>query len=105
MQYFDFNAKSWKPLTSLAPAPVIASVFCAETVGSKIFISIKDDYNCYTVYCYDLEKNRWEKHSHSNGELSHLCTVGDYIYAFNSDVLRFHRGIAFLNNSGKVLQK
>ena len=95
MQYFDFNAKSWKPLTSLAPAPVIASVFCAETVGSKIFISIKDDYNCYTVYCYDLEKNRWEKHSHSNGELSHLCTVGDYIYAFNSDCTKIPQRYSF----------
>ena len=98
-QYFDFNSKSWKPLTSLAPAPDVASVFCAETVGSKIFIagSIKDDdyYYCYAVYCYDLEKNIWEKHSQSNGELSHLCTVGDYLYAFNSDCTKIPQRYSF----------
>ena len=96
--YFDFNSKSWKPLTSLAPAPDVASVFCAETVGSKIFIagSIKDGYNyCYAVYCYDLEKNIWEKHSQSNGELSHLCTVGDYLYAFNSDCTKIPQRYSF----------
>ena len=97
MQYFDFNSKSWKPLTSLAPAPDIASVFCAETVGSKIFIagSMKDDYNCYAVYCYDLEKNIWGKHLRSNGELSHLCTVGDYMYAFNSDCTKIPQRYSF----------
>ena len=86
MHYFDFKSKSWKPLTSLAPPADTTSVYCADTVGSKIFVvgSIKDNCNSY-IYCYDLEKNIWEKHSHFNGKLSHLCTVGDYMYAFNSD--------------------
>ena len=98
MQYFDFNSKTWKPLTSLVPAPSdIASIFCAETVGSKIFIAgtIKNNYNCYAVYCYDLEKNTWKKHSHSDGELSHLCTVGDCMYAFNSDCTKIPQRYSF----------
>ena len=84
MHYFDFNSKSWKSLTSLAPPAGTTSIFCAETVGSKIFVAgaIKDNCN---IYCYDIEKNIWEKHSQSNGQLSHLCTIGDYMYAFNSD--------------------
>ena len=97
-QYFDFSSKSWKALTSLAPAPDMASVFCAEAVGSKIFIagSIEDDDYCwYAVYCYDLEKNMWEKHSHPNGKLSHLCTVGDYMYAFNSDCTNIPQRYSF----------
>ena len=92
MQYFDFNSKSWKPLTSLAPAADVASVSCAETIGSKLFVAtlIKDNCTSY-IYCYDLEKNIWEKRSRGNGELSHLCTVGDYMYAFHSDCTKIPR--------------
>ena len=96
MHYFDFNSKSWKPLTSLAPPADTTFVYCAEAVGSKIFVagSIKDNCNGY-IYWYDLEKNIWEKHSQSNGELSHLCTVGDYMYAFNSDCTQIPQRYSF----------
>ena len=96
MQYFDFNSKSWKPLTSLAPAADVASVSCAETIGSKLFVAtlIKDNCTSY-IYCYDLEKNIWEKRSRGNGELSHLCTVGDYMYAFHSDCTKIPRRYSF----------
>ena len=96
MHYFDFNSKSWKPLTSLAPPADTTFVYCAEAVGSKIFVvgSIKDNCNGY-IYWYDLEKNIWEKHSQSNGKLSHLCTVGDYMYAFNSDCTQIPQRYSF----------
>ena len=90
------QSRSWKPLTSLAPPADTTSVYRVETVGSKIFVagSIKDNCNGY-IYWYDLEKNVWEKHSQSNGELSHLCTVGDYIYAFNSDCTQIPQRYSF----------
>ena len=96
MQYFDFNSKLWKPLTSLAPAAKTTSVYCAETIGSKIFVavSINDIYYSY-IYSYDLEKNIWEQHSHFSGKLSHLCTVGDYMYAFNSDCTKIPQRYSF----------
>ena len=90
MHYFDFNSKLWKPLTSLAPPAGTTSIFCAVTVGSKIFVA-----GATNIYCYDLEKNIWEKHSHSNGKLSHLCTVGDYMYAFNSDCNKIPQRYSF----------
>ena len=54
--------------------------------------AIKDNCN---IYCYDLEKNIWEKHSHSTGKVSHLCTVGDYMYAFNSDCNKIPQRCSF----------
>ena len=106
MQYFDFNSKSWKPLTSLAPAADIASVSCAETVGSKIFVArfIEDNCNSY-IYCYDLEKNTWEKRSRCNGELSHLCTVGNYMYAFNSDCTKIPQRYSFSERQWQSIAK
>ena len=106
MQYFDFNSKSWKPLTSLAPAADIASVSCAETVGRKIFVArfIEDKCNSH-IYCYDLEKNIWEKHSQSNGELSHLCTVGDYMYAFNSNCTKIPQRYSFSERQWQSIAK
>ena len=108
MQYFDFNSKSWKPLTSLAPAADIASVSCAETVGSKIFVArfIEDKCNSH-IYCYDLDKNIWEKHSQSNGELSHLCTVGDYMYAFliNSNCTEIPQRYSFSERQWQSIAK
>ena len=104
MHYFDFNSKSWKSLTSLAPPPGTRSIFCAETLGSKIFVAgaIKDNCN---IYCYDLEKNIWEKHSQSNGQLSHLCTVGDYMYAFNSDCTKIPQRYSFSKRQWQSIAK
>ena len=105
MQYFDFNAKSWKSLTSLAPLTESTSVFCAESFGCKIIVAGSTADNSY-IYCsYDLENNVWKKQSQSHGELSHLCTVETTCMLLIPNVLRFLRGIAFLNDSGKVLQK
>ena len=106
MQYFDFNSKSWKPLTPLAPAADIASISCAETVGSKIFVatSIEDNSNSY-IYCYDLEKNIWEKRSWGNGELSHLCTVGDYMYAFHSNCTKIPQRYSFSERQWQSIAK
>ena len=83
MQYFDVEAKAWKPLTSLAPATEARICYCAETVGNKLFVG---DHH-YSMYCYDIEQNVWEtlQHPYSGGEIAQLCSVDDYIYAFSSD--------------------
>lgn len=95
MQYFDFNAKSWKSLTSLAPLTESTSVFCAESFGCKIIVAGSTADNNY-IYCsYDLENNVWKKQSQSHGELSHLCTVGDYMYAINSKCTKIPQRYSF----------
>ena len=42
----------------------------------------------HSIYCYDIERDVWEKHPHSGGVINNLCIVGDYTYAINSDCNR-----------------
>lgn len=76
MQYFDVGSKTWKSLISLAPATEFQQYYCAESVGRKMFVSTG-----YCVCSYDMERNVWEKHTHSRLKIENLCTVGDYMYA------------------------
>ena len=84
MQYFDIEAKTWKPLESLAPAADVTQCYCAETFGSKLYVGGFVPSN-YCIYCYDIERNVWEKLPHSCGKIEQLCTVDEYMYAINSD--------------------
>ena len=84
MQYFNVEAKEWKPLPSLAPAAEATSCYCAETVGSKLYVAGIILGDC-CLCCYDVERNVWEKHPHSCGKINNLCTAGDYMYAISSD--------------------
>ena len=88
MQYFDIEAKTWKPLESLAPAADVGHCYCAETVGSKLYVAGFEGDTASTashyIYCYDIEKNVWEKYPHSCGNIDQLLTVGDYMYAVSS---------------------
>jgi len=84
MQYFDVEAKIWKPLASLAPATELTSCHCTETVGSKLYVA--GVVSCkHSIYCYDIERDVWEKLPRSGGVINNLCIVGDYMYAINSD--------------------
>ena len=84
MQYFDIEAKTWKPLASLAPAADATQCYCAETVGSKLFVAgTVSSNNC--IYCYDIERNVWGKVPHSCGKIGQLCTVDNYMYVISYD--------------------
>ncbi|XP_068693665.1 kelch-like protein 12 [Montipora foliosa] len=81
MQCFDMESKSWKLLEAHAPATKVTGWYCAEVVGSKLFVA---DYKVF--HSYDIERNVWkeeETYSLSSSTCRYLCTVGDYIYAIS----------------------
>ena len=84
MQYFDVEAKIWKPLASLPPAGKATHYYCAETVGSKLYVAGFGSGDL-SIYCYDIERDVWENLPHSGGVINNLCIVGDYMYAIRSD--------------------
>ena len=87
MMYFDTEEKQWKQLSSLAPVTDVLNCYCAETVGRQLFVAgnIKDVG--FSTYCYDIETNKWQRHEDALpcGQISSLCTVGDYMYAVPSN--------------------
>jgi len=84
MQYFDVEAKMWKPLSSLAPAAEAQECYCAETVGSKLYVTgVVSGVD--SIYCCHIERDVWEKHPHSGGIVNNLCIVGDFMYAIRSN--------------------
>ena len=84
MQFFDIEAKTWKSLESLAPAADATQCYCAETVGSTLYVAgIVSLY--YSIYCYDIERNMWQNLPHSCGKIEQLCIVDDYMYAISFD--------------------
>ena len=85
MQYFDIEAKTWKPLESLAPAADVGYCYCAVTVGSKLYVAGFEGGANHYIYCYDIERNVWEKLPHSCGNIVQLLTVDNYMYAVSSD--------------------
>ena len=85
MQYFDVEGKMWKPLSSLAPAAEAQECYCAETVGSKLYVA--GVVSCkHSIYCYDIERDVWENLPYSGAKLIQLCTLGDYMYAISVDL-------------------
>ena len=84
MQYFDVETKMWKPLSSLAPAAEAQECYCAETVGSKLYLAGVVS-GVHSIYCYDIERDVWEKLPHSGGIVNNLCIVGDFMYAIRSN--------------------
>ena len=80
MQCFDVESKSWKPLESHALATKVISCYCAEVVGSQLFVTSGST----VFHCYDIERNVWKKKemdSRAATTCRYLCTAGDYIYA------------------------
>ena len=84
MQYFDVEAKIWKPLASLAPATELMNCYCTETVGSKLYVAGVVSFK-HSIYCYDIERDVWEELPHSGGVINNLCIIGDYMYPIRSD--------------------
>ena len=60
---------------------------CAETVGNSLYVAggLLNDTNTDFISCYDLERNVRKNHHYSVGEISNMCTVGDYLYTFGFD--------------------
>ena len=87
MMYFDTEEKQWKQLSSLAPVTDVSNFYCAETVGRQLFVAGVIQGVGYFAYCYDIETNKWQRHedAHPCGQISSLCTVGDYMYAVPSN--------------------
>lgn len=82
MQYFDVEAKAWKLLTTLAPAPETKAKYpFAVLVGCKLFAGGEYSSKSSCVHCYDIERNVWEKLNYPHGgAISNLCRIGDYMY-------------------------
>ena len=87
MMYFDVEEKQWKQLSSLTPVTDILNCYCAETVGRQLFVAGNIEGVGYSTYCYDIETNKWQRYEEALpcGQISSLCTVGDYMYAVPSD--------------------
>ena len=82
MQYFDVEAKTWKPLASTIPPIEATQCFCAASAGNKLFVFvIERSASSHYIYSYDTEGNVWEKQPHSCSVISNLCIIEEYMYA------------------------
>ena len=80
MQYFDVEAKTWKPLASTRPPIEATQCYCAASAGNKLHVAVIEGSAGY-IYCYDTEGNVWEKQPHSCNTISNLCIIEDHMYA------------------------
>ena len=85
MQYFNVEAKTWKPLASTIPAIEATQCYCAVSVGSRLFVAGRDS-SSDCIFQYDTERNAWERLPHSCGEVNNLCVIDDYMYSISADL-------------------
>ena len=89
MQYFDDEAKSWKPLPSMAQLTEATECYCAEYVGNYLYVAAKKA-NDFVNYRYNTVSNSWEtldpvvSHAFSKSHINSLCSVDNYVYAIIS---------------------
>ena len=84
--YFDFEAKLWKPLPSVAHSDEnTSSCFCAERIGNYLFVAKQTQNGGNFIHRYDVVNNSWVKlPKYGNNHVANcLCSVGDYLYAIN----------------------
>ena len=84
--YFDFEAKLWKPLPSVAQSDENASsCFCAERIGNYLFVAKQRPNESNFIHRYDVVNNSWVKLPKygNNHVVNCLCSVGGYLYAIN----------------------
>ena len=94
MQFFDVQAKKWKPLPSKAQLSEETSCFCALHVGNYMYVAAKRE-DGFVNYRYHTVKNTWETLPSFAGlakQISCLCSVDDHIYAMfqSGSPYRFH---------------
>ena len=89
MQYFDDEAKSWKPLPSMAQLTEATECSCAEYVGNYLYVAAKKG-NDFVNYRYDTVSNTWEtlppvlSHVFSKSHIDSLRSAEDHLYAITS---------------------
>ena len=87
VQYFDAEAKMWKPLQYVAQLVNEAQpCFYAEYFGNYLYVAGKSQSRQSVIYRYDVANNSWETlppFLGSNHEINCLCAVDDYIYAIS----------------------
>ena len=84
--YFDFEAKLWKPLLSVAQSDENArSCFCAERIGNYLFVAKQRQNMGNFIHRYDVVNKSWVKlpEYRNNHIVNCLCSVGDYLYAIS----------------------
>ena len=80
--YFDTETKIW---TSLSPRTPLKNLTCCcytESVGI-LFVGRKDS-NGDCIYCYDIEKDLWERQPYNLGTVTTvegMCTLNNFMYA------------------------
>ena len=95
MQYFDVEAKTWKPLASTTPSIESRDCYCAVSAGNNLYVAGITPLGGHYIYRYDTEGNVWETLPHSCGKISNLCIVDDYMSAVSSDCNQFPRRYSF----------
>ena len=63
MQYFDVEAKMWKPLASTTPSIEATNCYCAVSAGNNLYVAGTAPVGGYYIYRYDTEGNVWENAS------------------------------------------
>ena len=84
--FFDFEAKLWKPLPSVAqPDEKTRASLCAERIGNYLFVAQQMQDTVNFIHRYDVVNNSWVKLPKygNNYPVKCLCSVGDYLYAIN----------------------
>ena len=84
--YFDFEAKLWKPLPSVAQSDEnTSSCFCAERIGNYLFVAKQRPNEGNFIHRYDVVNNSWVKlPKYGNNHVANcLCSVAGYLYAIN----------------------
>ena len=84
--FFDFEAKLWKPLPSVAqPDEETRVSLCAERIGNYLFVAQQRQDTVNFIHRYDVVNNSWVKlPKYGNNHVANcLCSVGDYLYAIN----------------------
>ena len=98
MQYFDVEGKAWTSMASLTSATdgfALNYVYCAETLGRKLFVAGWVPAFGECISCYDMELKVWEKLKHPCGVIDDLCIVGGYMYANSSKYKKIPQRYSF----------
>jgi len=79
MQYLDVETQMWASMLPVTPLQNVTCCCYAESVGI-LFVGGKDLHgDC--IYCYDIEKNLWERQPHHLGIIEGMCTLNNFMYA------------------------
>ena len=94
MQFFDVEAKTWKPLASTTPAIEATNCYCAAAASNDLYVA-GFARGGYYIYRYDTEGNVWETQPLPCGGINNLCFVNNYMYAVSFDCNQFPQRYSF----------